>query len=269
MSVRLVVAWGVLLCVWMKIAVKPPVTSRARREQAQELLVAGTEHGPRVAVEPAADAARLATLCAERAPAATGAGGPTAVRCRRAERVQPCPASQPEPCPQPMDDDRPPRLWLRMWKRFAVAALLIAAAQRHRDRHRGAQQGQPAGRRGVPHPQPHQGPEGPDHRRIRRRPADLPGARDRPPRPLQRRPGPRKPAPQRHDPARPLRPEPGADDADVDPPRPAGRRSGPGTARNTPTRRSTPPTRSAASSEARARAACWRPKRSNGKCSRR
>ena len=261
-------ACGVLSCVWMKIAVKPPVTSRAEGSRPMQLPVAGAEHRPRVAAEAALTPSDRYPCCAECAPATTGRGpfgGPAgAPACR------PCPASQPEPHPQPMDDDRPPRLWWSMWKRFALAAVLIAALARHRDRDRGAEQGQRARRRGFPHAQPNQSaPKGLITAEYDRRPADLPGSRHRPPGALQRRARPRKPAAQRHDPARPLRPRTGPDVGDVDPARPARHHQNRRKGRSTPTRRSTPPTRSAAGSVARARAACWRPKRSSGKCSRR
>ncbi len=58
------------------------------------------------------------------------------------------------------------------------------------------------------------------------------------------------PAPQRHDPAGALRPRTGPDLGAVDPPRPDGQHQHAERASSTPTKRSTPPTRSAASSAA-------------------
>ena len=59
-------------------------------------------------------------------------------------------------------------------------------------------------------------------RRIHGRPADVPRARLRPAREVQGRARPHRPAAQRHDPARALRPRPGTDLGAVDPARPAG-----------------------------------------------
>jgi LCP family protein required for cell wall assembly len=109
--VRFVEAPGALFSAWMKIAVKPAITSSADGNSPRSSRLRGLSTLRGYLGKRRGHAGALATLRYTSAPSRGW--------------CLPCLASMSHPSVTPMDDERPSSLWWGMWKRFLIAGALI------------------------------------------------------------------------------------------------------------------------------------------------